>query len=321
MYFNKKNSFSHGIMFHHFHDNNKHPQGQGSINQEEFFKIIKFIERKNIINADEFYEKIKKEKLKKNEVCLTFDDGLKCFYDIVFPILENLKIKSFFFTPTSIFENHTDHLEVYRYFRMNFFKNVNEFYELFFIKCKQEELNKFIKLNQKKIISIKKKFKFYSFLDIKFRLVRNKLLNTVEYSRIMHQMFDEKKFKPNKYLKDIFLSLKDIIKLKSKGHIIGLHSHTHPNKIDDLSQKEQEKEYTQNKELLMQILKLESEEIKSMAHPGGQYNEETIKILNNLGIHLGFRDNMFLSGKMKKINNSHLEIARNNHADILKLIK
>lgn len=321
MYFNKKNSFFHGIMFHHFSDKNKHPQGQGSINQEEFFKIIKFIERKNIINADEFYEKIKKGKLKKNEVCLTFDDGLKCHYDIVFPILENLKIKSFFFIPTSIFENRTDLLEVNRHFRMNFFENVNEFYDLFFLKCKQEELNKFIKLNQKKIQSIKKNYKFYSILDIKFRLVRNELLNSADYSKIMHQMFDEKKFKPHKCLKDIFLSSKNINELKSKGHIIGLHSHTHPNRIDNISQKEQKKEYTQNKQLLMQILKLESEELKSMSHPSGKYNEETIKILNNLGIHLGFRDNMLPSGKMRKINNSHLEIARNNHADILKLIK
>ena len=46
MYFNKKNNFFHGIMFHHFHDNNIHTKGQGSISKDEFYKIINFIGKK-----------------------------------------------------------------------------------------------------------------------------------------------------------------------------------------------------------------------------------------------------------------------------------
>ena len=34
MYFNQNNNFYHGIMFHHFHDNGLHTQGQGSINKD-----------------------------------------------------------------------------------------------------------------------------------------------------------------------------------------------------------------------------------------------------------------------------------------------
>ena len=59
MYFNSKNNFYHGIMFHHFHDNKLHKKGQGSINKDDFYKIIKFIGRKNILDALEFFYRFK----------------------------------------------------------------------------------------------------------------------------------------------------------------------------------------------------------------------------------------------------------------------
>ena len=47
-----------------------HTKGQGSIDKW-FFKMINFIGRNNILDADLFYEKFKNNKLKDNEVCLT----------------------------------------------------------------------------------------------------------------------------------------------------------------------------------------------------------------------------------------------------------
>ena len=122
MYFNSSNNFYHGIMFHHFHDEGIHKKGQGSIDKDDFYKMINFIGRKNIIDANIFYEKFKENKLKDTDVCLTFDDAIKCQIDIALPILEELKIKSFFFVYTSMFEGKPDNLEFFRYFRMNFFK-------------------------------------------------------------------------------------------------------------------------------------------------------------------------------------------------------
>ena len=40
-------------------------------------KIIKFIGRKNILDADEFYIRYKENRLNNNHVCFTFDDGIK----------------------------------------------------------------------------------------------------------------------------------------------------------------------------------------------------------------------------------------------------
>ena len=52
MYFNQHNNFYHGIMFHHFHDDGIHKKGQGSIDKDDFYKIINFIGRKNILDAE-----------------------------------------------------------------------------------------------------------------------------------------------------------------------------------------------------------------------------------------------------------------------------
>ena len=132
MYFNQNNNYYHGIMFHHFHDDKKHQKGQGSISKDEFYQLIKFIGRKNILDASDFFNRFKEKKLKPNQVCLTFDDGIKCQYDIALPVLEDLKIQSFFFIYSSTLEGVPDMLEVYRFFRMNFFNNIDEFYKEFF---------------------------------------------------------------------------------------------------------------------------------------------------------------------------------------------
>ena len=47
-------------MFHHFHDDGIHLKSQGSISKDDFKNLINFIGRKNILSADDFYEKFKR---------------------------------------------------------------------------------------------------------------------------------------------------------------------------------------------------------------------------------------------------------------------
>ena len=83
--------------------------------------------KKNILNVQEFNIRLQEGKLKNNQVCLTFDDGIKSQYDIALPLLEDLNIKSFFFVYGSLFTGKPDLLEVYRFFRLNFFEDINQF--------------------------------------------------------------------------------------------------------------------------------------------------------------------------------------------------
>ncbi len=321
MYFNKNNNFFHGIMFHHFHDEGIHTKGQGSISKDDFYKIINFIGRENILNADIFFEKFKAKKLKNNEVCLTFDDAIKCQIDIALPVLEELRIKSFFFVYSSIFEGNPDHLEYFRYFRMNYYDNINEFYSDFY-KYLDKDLKKFFDENKNFINSQKKKFNFYSTEDIKFRLIRDTYLSKSDYENNMFLMMKDKKFNYKDLFAKIFFQKDDLIKLDSLGHLVGLHSHTHPTLMEKLSYIDQKTEYEKNLNTITKILNKQKNKIKFMSHPCGSYNKDSLNILKELNIELGFKHIMSIETEkgMEKINNSFLEIARKDHSGIMKMI-
>ena len=317
MYFNAKNNYFHGIMFHHFHDDVTHKRGQGSISRDQFYNLIKFIGQENILDAEVFFDKISNNKIKQNEVCFTFDDAIKCQIDVALPILEDLKIKSYFFIYTSIFDGKPDYLEIFRYFRMNYFSSINEFYSIFFDSIDYDLESYFD--DQKSLINIKKeRYNFYTYEDIKFRIVRDYLLGKDNYEKYMFKIMDSMKFDHNEVIPKLFFEKDDIVMLDNLGHKIGLHTHNHPTKIEKMTYNQQNYEYTQNKDALVKILNKSKDFINSSSHPLGSYNKDSLDILSNLGIKLAFKDNMRIEREkgMKKINNSLLEIAREDHIEI-----
>ena len=70
-----ESNFPHGIMFHHIHDESHPPGGQGSISADQFEAILNFVGIDNILNPEEWIYKLLKNKLKKNDFCITFDDA------------------------------------------------------------------------------------------------------------------------------------------------------------------------------------------------------------------------------------------------------
>ncbi len=322
MYFNKYNNFFHGIMFHHFHDGIDYRKSDGSIDRDDLYKLIKFIGKKNILDANDFYLRLKKKKLKKNHLCLTFDDSLKSQYDIALPVVEDLNIKSFFFVYSSALTKKPDFLEIFRHFRTNYFDNNDHFYKNFLKICinliDKRKINSFLKKNEEEIKKWKVKFPFYSLDDIKFRFIRNKFLSRKNYKRIMLTMFNENNFDYKLECKNLFLSTNNVKKLSKLGHIIGLHSHNHPIMIEKKSSHIQKNEYKNNKKFLEKII---NKKIFSMSHPFGSYNEITLKILSKLNIDIGFKQTLRVDEKLKKINNSVLEIAREDHSNIMSRIE
>ena len=310
--------FYHGIMFHYFHGKGIHKKSQGSIDKNNLNKIIKKIGRSNILNADEFLNRHIEHKLKNSDVCFTFDDGLKSQYDIALPVLEEHKIKSFFFVNTSIYTNEYNYTELFRLFRNNYFKDINEFYRKFF-SLVDKNLDLFFESEINNIRNAKLKFPYYSINDLKFRAVRDKMLSNSEYQTIHFQMFKTKKFEYKKYQSMLYLSKQNLIQLNKLGHLVGLHSHSHSHKIETLLLKDQMKDYKKNLLILSKILNKKNNQINYMSHPNGSYTPGTLKILKKLGIKFGFKQIMSIekNKNMKKINNSSLEIARNPHNNLI----
>ena len=81
--------------------------------------------------------------------------------------------------------------------------------------------------------------------------------------------------------KKFFLSSDQIIKIRNMGHIIGSHSHSHPQIFRDLPFDRKIYEWSKSKSLLEEIL---NETILCASIPGGDMDRNTIKAAGEVGI-------------------------------------
>jgi len=301
-------------MFHHFHDDLKYPNsnGGGSISASDFNLIIDYIdENYNLLSPKEFIYKIVKKSIKETDVCLTFDDGLKCQFDVAFLELKKRNLNAFFFIYTGAMSATPPLGEFCRDFKLFSFDNMDAYYELFFEVIREdfnEEHSSFLKLFTDDYLS---NYSFYTSNDKKYRFLRELLKE--KYFEVVIRLMEEKNYSPESRKEELFLSVDNIKNISDSGNEIGLHSHSHATSFQLLSHKEQFKEYSLNYELLSSI---SNEKITSMSHPLGNYNNDTLKILKKLDIKVGFRDSMFPSTVK-----SYLEIPREDHTNILRLIR
>ncbi len=305
----KENIYS--VMFHHFHDD-KHREVQGSLSANNFKRMIDWISKNySIIGANEYKNKFNNNSLKENDVCLTFDDALKCQYDIAIPILNEYGIDAFFFIYSSALTEKPDFLEIYRYFRTTSFDNIDEFYIAFFNIVENKDLLNYRKAHIfYKEIDYLAAFPFYSENDKWFRFLRDHFLERDNYDKIMFDLMKMNNFDVEAAKRLLFMSSSDVLDISKKGHEIGLHSYSHPTQMNKLSRSQQEYEYKSNYEQLTNLI---AKPITTMSHPCGSYNEDTLKILLKLNIKMGFRSSLSVKNII-----SNLEVPREDQANILK---
>jgi peptidoglycan/xylan/chitin deacetylase (PgdA/CDA1 family) len=298
-------------MFHHFH-NNTHPPGQGSIGAEELEALIKFVGKSRILTPQEWVHHALEGKLDRRDLCFTFDDGLKCQMDIALPVLEAHGIKAFWFVYSSPLAGKAEPLEIYRHFRSTHYKTVESFYADFFLQCEKLHLFNEIqsKLEQIDIDSYLHGFPFYTTEDRKFRFVRDQILGVSRYNSVMDSLLIEKNYDRSLAAQNLWLNTEDLKHLQKNGHVIGLHSNSHPTAMSKLTENEQREEYTLNFNFLKSAL---GKAPNTMSHPCNSYTDKTLSLLKELGVTLGFRANL------EEIpNRSVFEIPREDHANIVK---
>lgn len=302
-----------GMMFHHFHGES-HPAVQGSISGVELREIVKHLcSNYNLLNADMFHKKHEKGRLDKRDICLTFDDGLACQYDIALPILNEFGIKAFFFVYTSVLEGRAEMLELHRYFRTVCFDTVDDFYikffdvfDAFFPSESKVAQNNFIKGD------FFGEFSFYTVHDKYYRYIRNYILSPTDFNSIYEQMMAEANFNAAAVADKLWMKRHQLEGLVSDGHLLGLHSHSHPTDIRLLSKEEQYAQYATNQSVLQEISK---SPIKAMSHPCGFYNDESLDTLRDLGVNLGFRSN-----SAPNVPGSGLEVPRIDHMTVYRQV-
>ena len=301
-------------MFHHFRDEID-PMGQGALLGSEFERLLDWIgERYNLLNAEEYQYKAENGILSPSDVSLSLDDGLLCQFNIAFPILEKRELTAFFFIYSSPLKGQPSNLEIFRYFRTVCFSDISQFYDCFFKKCESIYPQQYSTATKNfKAISYLNDFLFYSENDKFFRYLRDVVLGDEIYEELMFLMFKEKSFSVAEVLHKLWMSNSHIKDLHSNGHVIGLHSFTHPTTFDEFTYSSQKQEYKNNYEQLADLL---GSKITAMAHPCGKYDEDTLKILGDLGISIGFRSNM-----SNATTGSLLELPREDQSNIIKMIE
>ena len=305
----------HGIMFHHFHDENKHIVSQGSISTEELNDLLDYYGKTySIIGAEEFLQKADTNDLQQTDVCLTFDDSLLCQYDIAFPVLKDRGLTAFWFIYTSPLDQVMEKLEIYRHFRFSVFQDIDLFYSTFFDLAKKKYPDIYDRLREYDLAVYLRDFPFYTHNDKKFRYLRDVLLGEDRYDTLMDYMLIQYQYDVEQNSKVLWMNAEAIRDLHNNGHIIGLHSHSHSTVLGEKSYEEQYREYKINKDKLERVI---GEDIKAVSYPCNSYNSDTIECMKEMGIRIGFRADMTDLG----LKNLRYEFPRVDHANIIKMME
>lgn len=300
-----------GLMLHHF-KGGKHPDGQGAITADEFADMIEFMGRKNFLNPHEWMEKAAANKLEPNDRCITLDDALLCQYEIAEPVMSDLGLTAFWFVYSSVFESNIEPLEIYRYFRSVRYPVIDDFYAAFFAQVFDSPYrDDFQRLtadfDPKRYLE---GFHFYTDNDRKFRFVRDYVLKPARYFEIMDAMIgNDDGFSVEEAAKSLWMDNDHLTYLDTRGHILGLHSYSHPTVMAALNREEQGAQFGKNFDHLSSVL---GKTPLAMSHPCNSYNADTLGVLDELGIQIGFRANL------EPPNDSRFEYPRDDHAHVLR---
>lgn len=305
--------FPYGIMFHHLHDLDKHKPGQGSVSADEFEKILLGVGLKRILPAKEWLDRAIRNTLDPQHVCVTFDDSLLCQFDVALPILEKHGLTAFWFVCTKVVRGEVERLEVYRKFRNVFFENFDAFYFDFLKELNRSDWAHVVKKELRNFdpATYLTEYAFYSDNERIFRYMRDQVLGPEKYFQIMDVMVHARVSNIEAFTIELWMNEDQIRTLAKWGHVIGLHSHSHPTNIAALKLDDQLKEYQKNQDILANLT---GELPNSVAHPVGIYNTDSLNALAQLGVKIGFRDNPSMG------RGTALEMPRVDHMDALRMI-
>ncbi|MHA6732236.1 polysaccharide deacetylase family protein [Devosia sp. A369] len=300
---------AHGLMLHHF-SGGCHPLGQGAISADQFADMLEFIGVERFLSPQLWVEKAKAGRLEPHDRCITFDDALLCQYEIAKPVLENYGLTAFWFVYSSVFIGNIERLELYRYFRTTRYSSISDFYDAFFECLLLSEFSADYLQGRSAFDpdSYLMEFSFYTQQDKLFRYTRDKILGAKRYNQVMDSLIEaDQDFSKQEATRNLWMTDEHLRALSAREHLIGLHSFSHPTQMAALRRDEQLAEYRLNSEHLANVLGVPA---ITMSHPCGSYDADTLAILAELGVQIGFRANLAPSG------GSLYELPRDDHTHI-----
>lgn len=301
----------HGIMFHHFHGRG-HAARQGSLSQDDLGALLDYVAASvEVLPAQRFLARALAGSLEPGQVCLTFDDGLRCQLDLAVPELARRGMTAFFFVYSAVLEGELPWLELYADFRHRAFADAAAFYRAFVdaLDGLEEAASIRRQLADFDPARYLTACPFYSDDDRRLRYLRDQLLGPGRYHQVMRSMLDSGDLGAR--ARALCMDAGEVAGLAAAGHLVGLHSYSHPTRIDRLDAAAQAEEYRRNQAHLAALLGAPP---TTVAHPCGCYDGTTLGVLGELGVQLGFRSDMAAGG------GSLLELPRQDHANIVAML-
>ena len=283
-----------GVIFHHFVGMG-HPYIQGALTAEQFDQLLTSVGVHKFLDPLSWAAARMSGTLGDDQHCLTVDDALQSQIDIALPVLESHGLKAFFFVYSSVLEGHMELFEIYRYFKNQFYDSIDSFYLDFYAELARQVGSSSFReeLASEEAHGYLHQYSFYSDADRRFRYVRDRLLSSEQYETIMAKLMAACDTSPATIADNIWIGVPGLKRIQKGGHLVGLHSHTHPTNMVTMARDLQEIEYTSNMECLVRVLGYRPD---TMAHASGSYNQDTLDILHALGVKLGFRSDDGVGG-------------------------
>ena len=270
----------HAIMAHYFAP----PAAQGALSADDFRRLLD-VYGDRLRHAAGWINLALRGHLT-NEVCITFDDGLREALDVALPVLEERHLTAAWYVPTQPLVGVPLSLETYRWARNHRFGGVAGFYVAWRLAmhtwAKQKTRRAWWRLEKLAAAYLPDR-SYLTQEDREYRLWRDRYVSAAEYAEVMTRLTGVS------LSLDHWLSASDLRALRAAGHVIGFHTHSHPTAIRHLTREQQATEYATSRWILEQILK---EPVTTMAHPNGNVTDYGREWLKANGITLAWGSKM-----------------------------
>ena len=238
-------------------------------------KLIEVINKYNVICADKWLKLALSGELT-DEVVLTFDDGYLSQYENAFPVLKYYNLTAMFFVftePMETGENNRliEHNYIIEKIGSNFYIHFSNLCVSIFSGIDFSDLDK----------NYLSEYSFYTNPERYYRYIRDKVLTPEDFDLIMDHFLIK--------VPRLQMNFDELNTLKDAGNMFGLHSYTHPIRIAELDNSDQNIEWRMNYIDLCYELDITP---KTVAYPCGSYNKYTMQVMKELGIELGFTAQM-----------------------------
>ncbi len=237
-----------------------------------FERYIRILKDKYIFIGIEEAKKIINLENSEKYMMLTFDDGTKDHYEYVYPILNKYNIKGVFFVGTNIFYNEI--LDIHLIHRLIAKVGIDRLYD----KTKEIIDEKQISINEKEFIN--------NIDGYKMRYVKQLLQYVLPQEIrvwVLRKLINEYEISQN--LNEYYITYNEMLEMKNKGMDFGIHTRHHK-RLELLNKDEQKVEIENDIEILKEKKILTN--TKAIAYPFGSYNQNTLEVLNDLEVDLGF---------------------------------